>query len=1047
MKAGIIGAGAMGSIFSYFFQKENIETAFYEKNIETVIQIKSGLNVIIDEKTETIKIDIESKPGILKDCDIIFLFVKSYSTKNAIIDIKDFIDKDSIVVTLQNGIGNKEIIADSVPEDRIVYGSTSVGATKMEANTVKLGGMGNVVIGGKNSKALKSVADLIKKTNIEVTISDDPDTAIWKKAIINAGINPLGALLSIPNGKIISNGYSLKLQQEIVRESVEAANAMGIQLDTNEMTELTKSVCEKTAQNLCSMLQDVSAKRKTEIDNINGIIIEYGKKHSIETPFNEAIYCLIKTRELQIDESALTGESVPVQKQNTVLHADMVVGDRRNMAYSSTLVTYGVGQGIVVSTGDGTEIGRINEMIASADVLETPLTQKIHHFSNILLYSILCMAALTFAVGFLQGQEWGKMFLAVVALAVGAIPEGLPAAITITLAIGVGRMAKRNAIIRKLPAVETLGSTMIICSDKTGTLTQNQMTVQDIVAGGKRYSVTGVGYAPEGRIEDLHGDFDLASNLALQELFKAGILCNDASLKKTDRGWKVEGDPTEGALIASGMKAGYDRQQLEQGIPRLDTIPFESERQYMASLHEQGDGKPRVIYVKGSIESICVECNMIFGPDGQPDLPGHETIMDWVESMADMGLRVLPFVRKEAATEKTEITHEDVSQGIEFLGLQGMIDPPRPEAVEAVEACAAAGIRVKMITGDHVSTAAAIARQMGLCGESCSYHTREVLTGKEIAGLHDEDLVEEADRTAVFARVSPEQKLRLVEGLQKRENVVAMTGDGVNDAPALRQANIGVAMGITGTEVSKEAADMLLTDDNFATIKASVEEGRGVFDNLIKFITWTLPTNGGEGLVIMAAVIMGTRLPILPLQVLWINMTTALLLGLMLAFEPKEPGIMKRPPRDPRTPILTRPLILRIVLVSVLLVIGAFGLFELNLIRHGKDEDLARTMAVNVFVFGEMFYLFNCRSITYPFWTLGFWSNRFFWAGVAVMTLLQLIYTYVPLFNTIFHSAPMGLLDWSMVLGNSLMIFIAVEIEKWLRRRRGSPHLGTDAAT
>ena len=755
---------------------------------------------------------------------------------------------------------------------------------------------------------------------------------------------------------------------------------------------------------------------------------------------------LIKTRDFQIDESALTGESVPVQKQNTVLRADIVVGDRRNMAYSSTLVTYGGGQGIVVSTGDETEIGRINEMIAYADVLETPLTQKIHHFSNILLYAILCMAAMTFAVGFLRGQDWGKMFLAAVALAVGAIPEGLPAAITITLAIGVGRMAKRNAIIRKLPAVETLGSTMIICSDKTGTLTQNQMTVQDIVAGGRRYSVTGVGYAPEGRIEDLHGEFDLASNLALQELLKAGILCNDASLKKTDRGWKVEGDPTEGALIAAGLKAGFDRQQLERVMPRLDTIPFESERQYMASLHEQGDGKPRVIYVKGSIESICVECNMIFGPDGQPDLPGQETIMDWVESMAERGLRVLAFARKEVAADKTEITHDDVSQGIEFLGLQGMIDPPRPEAVEAVEACAAAGIRVKMITGDHAGTAAAIARQMGLCGESCSYHTREVLTGKEIAGLHDEDLAEEADRTAVFARVSPEQKLRLVEALQKRENVVAMTGDGVNDAPALRQANIGVAMGITGTEVSKEAADMVLTDDNFATIKASVEEGRGVFDNLIKFITWTLPTNGGEGLVIMAAVILGTRLPILPLQVLWINMTTALLLGLMLAFEPKEPGIMKRPPRDPRTPILTRPLILRILLVSVLLVIGAFGLFELKLILHGKDEHLARTMAVNVFVFGEMFYLFNCRSITYPFWTLGFWSNRFFWPGVAVMTLLQLIYTYVPFFNTIFQSAPMSLLDWSMVLGNSLMIFIAVEIEKWLRRRRGSHHLGTDAA-
>ena len=754
---------------------------------------------------------------------------------------------------------------------------------------------------------------------------------------------------------------------------------------------------------------------------------------------------LIKTRELQVDESALTGESIPVQKENTTLPVEMVIGDRRNMAYSSTLVTYGGGQGIVVATGDRTEIGRINQLIAAADILETPLTRKIHQFSNILLYVILGMACLTFAAGFLRGRNWVEMFMAAVALAVGAIPEGLPAAITITLAIGVSRMAKRNAIIRKLPAVETLGSTMVICSDKTGTLTQNQMTVQDIVAGGLRYSVSGVGYAPEGSVEDARGELDLNSNLALQEILKAGMLCNDSDLRKSETGWKVEGDPTEGALLTSAMKAGYDVRQLEKELPRLDTIPFESERQYMATLHAQADGKSRVIYMKGSVESICVECNMIFGPDGQPEIPGHKTIMDWVESMADRGLRVLAFARKEVAPDKTGITHADLEQGLEFLGLQGMIDPPRPEAIEAVEACQAAGIRVKMITGDHAGTAAAIARQIGLCGESCSHHTREVLMGKDIVGLGDEDLVEQADRTAVFARVSPEQKLRLVEALQKLENVVAMTGDGVNDAPALRQANIGIAMGITGTEVSKEAADMVLTDDNFATIKAAVEEGRGVFDNLIKFITWTLPTNGGEGLVIMSAVILGTRLPILPLQILWINMTTALLLGLMLAFEPKEPGIMKRPPRDPKTPILTRPLILRILLVSVLLVIGAFGLFKLTL-RAG-NEDLARTVAVNVFVFGEMFYLFSCRSITHIFWTLGFWTNKFLWAGVAVMTTLQLIYTYVPFFNAIFQSAPMGLQEWGMVLSSGLLIFVVVEIEKWIRRRWGSSSPGPENVT
>jgi Ca2+-transporting ATPase len=748
---------------------------------------------------------------------------------------------------------------------------------------------------------------------------------------------------------------------------------------------------------------------------------------------------LVKSRELQIDESALTGESVPVHKEEAVLDSEIVIGDRRNMAYSSTLVTYGAGQGVVVATGDDTEIGHINELIASAEVLETPLTLKIHHFSNILLYAILAMAGVTFLVGLLRGQDWVEMFMATVALAVGAIPEGLPAAITITLAIGVSRMAKRNAIIRKLPAVETLGSTMVICSDKTGTLTQNQMTVQDIVAGGRRYSVSGVGYSPEGVIEENGAPVDLDSNFALRELLKAGVLCNDSSLVETEEGWRVAGDPTEGALISSAMKAGYMARELEKECPRLDSIPFESQRQYMATLHDQGAGKPRVIYIKGSIESICVECNVMFGSDGKDFFPETGSVQEWVESMADKGLRVLAFAKREVPAAVTEITHADVKgKEISFLGLQGMIDPPRKEAIEAVEACQAAGIRVKMITGDHAGTAAAVARQMGLCGPTCSYHTREVLTGNDIARQGEAELVGQADRTAVFARVSPEQKLRLVEALQKRRYVVAMTGDGVNDAPALRQANIGVAMGITGTEVSKEAADMVLTDDNFVSIKAAVEEGRGVFDNLIKFITWTLPTNGGEGLVILTAVFLGSRLPILPLQILWINMSTALLLGLMLAFEPKEPGIMTRMPRNPETPILTIPLIMRILLVSVLLVIGAFGLFKLELLMRGENEELARTLAVNVFVFGEMLYLFNCRSITQPFWSLGFWSNRILWGGVSIMILLQLLFTYLPAFNHVFQSAPLGLIEWGLIIGNSLLIFIIVELEKWFRRRRGS---------
>jgi cation-transporting P-type ATPase F len=744
---------------------------------------------------------------------------------------------------------------------------------------------------------------------------------------------------------------------------------------------------------------------------------------------------LFEIRELRIDESTLTGESLPVQKEDVRLPEKTALSDRRNMAYSSTLVTHGACRGVVIATGDYTEIGRINEMISSAEVLATPLTRKIEHFSKVLLYVIIALAALTFLMGYVRGQDWIEMFMASVALAVGAIPEGLPAAMTITLAIGVSRMAKRNAIIRKLPAVETLGSTTVICSDKTGTLTQNQMTVTELHAGGFSYAVSGVGYIPKGDIQPTEGGPDAVDNWALIEILKAGVLCNDSALKQTGETFTVEGDPTEGALITCAAKAGIVPEKLHQELPRIDSIPFESARQYMATLHDPGPGKPRIVYVKGSIESLCIECSSFFNAAGQIDTANAREIHGRVETMAGDGLRVLAFARKEVPAETTRINHEDLKEGLTFLGIQGMIDPPRPEALEAIGVCQKAGILVKMITGDHAGTAAAISRQLGLCSETCSVHTREVLTGNDISQRGDKELVDIAEKTAVFARVSPEQKLRLVEALQKRDYVVAMTGDGVNDAPALKQANIGVAMGITGTDVSKEAADMVLTDDNFSTIKAAVEEGRGVFDNLTKFITWTLPTNGGEALVIMLAIFLGVSLPILPLQILWINMTTALLLGLTLAFEPNEPGIMVRQPRDPREPILNSALIFRIVLVSLLLLIGAFGLFEMELQSSGS-EDLARTMAVNTFVFGEMFYLFNCRSLTRSFWQLGIFSNVWLLGGMAVMTGLQALFTYAPVFNTIFQTRAMGIVHWAMVLGYSALISSIIGMEKLARRRR-----------
>ncbi len=756
---------------------------------------------------------------------------------------------------------------------------------------------------------------------------------------------------------------------------------------------------------------------------------------------------LIDLRDLQVDESTLTGESVPVKKKRGVLDPDTVLADRRNMAYASTLVTYGQGAGLVVATGNCTEVGRISELIAAAPDLQTPLTRKIGHFSHILLYAILALAGATVVIGILRNQPLFDMFMAAVALAVGAIPEGLPAALSITLAIGVARMAQRRAVIRRLPAVETLGSTTVICSDKTGTLTENQMTVQEISAGGEAFEVTGVGYDPSGAILKRDESSTAGQSPALLECLRAGLLCNDSVLVEKEGRWEVQGDPTEGALIVAATKGGLSVPEAAEQFPRLDVIPFESERQYMATLHGTGEAPRQVAYVKGAVEILLDRCAEAFDASGARGQLNREQVMGEVERMASSGLRVLAFASKEISPEMVPFDHEAVASGLCFLGLQGMIDPPRAEAISAVEACHTAGIRIKMITGDHAITASAIAAKIGIQeAQNGLADSQPVLTGKALAKIPDQELSEVAEKTAVFARVDPEQKLRLVEALQARGHVVAMTGDGVNDAPALKRANIGIAMGITGTEVAKEAADMVLTDDNFATIEAAVEEGRGVFDNLTKFIVWTLPTNLGEGLVILLAILLGSTLPILPVQILYINMVTAVLLGLTLAFEPKEPGIMTRPPRDPQTPILTGYLIWRIFLVGGMLCAAAFGLFEWEL-RRGMSEAEARTVAVNVFVFGELFYLFNCRSLTKSMFQLGLFTNPWLFAGVSLMTILQLLYTYVPAMNWMFHGAPITLELWGHVLGASLIIYLVIGFEKWVRRQASARSLSDSPRT
>jgi magnesium-transporting ATPase (P-type) len=745
---------------------------------------------------------------------------------------------------------------------------------------------------------------------------------------------------------------------------------------------------------------------------------------------------VVAAHELQIDESALTGESDAVTKHPLHLPPDTGLGDRANMAYSGTLVTRGRGRGVAVATAGDTELGHIHRLVGEAGTLQTPLTRKIARFSRVLTVAIMGLAVLTFALGLLRGEPAADMLTAAVALAVGAIPEGLPAVVTITLAIGVARMARRRAIVRRLPAVETLGSTTVICTDKTGTLTANAMTVTTVVAGGRVYEVTGAGYAAEGGLLDGGAPVDAAELPALRECLAAGALCNDSRLADDGGRRQVVGDPTEAALLVVAEKAGLRPRDLRAALPRVDAVPFDSDRRFMATLHRRDDGGV-VAYVKGAVEQVLAMATAELRADGSTGPLDAAAAHAHVDALGSRALRVLAMGRVELPEGTARLSVELLRGRVTFLGVQGMYDPPRPEAIAAVAACRDAGIRVTMITGDHAGTARAIAERFGLGGPG----TPAVVTGAELAELPPERLPEVAATTAVFARVSPEQKLRLVEALQSRGEVAAMTGDGVNDAPALRRADIGVAMGITGTEVSKEAADMVLTDDNFASIEAAVEEGRGVFDNLRKFIAFILPTSFGQGLVILTAIVLGTTLPILPVQILWVNMTTAVALGLVLAFEPLEPGVMQRPPVPASRPLLTGALAGRIVLVSALLLVAAFGLFEWAL-ADGESVAAARTVAVNVFIVVQVAYLFTCRSLERSMFRIGLLGNRWVFAGTGAMLALQLLFTYAPWMNELFHTAPVAAEWWLWTTVIGVVVYALVETEKALRLRRAARSTG-----
>jgi len=822
----------------------------------------------------------------------------------------------------------------------------------------------------------------------------------------------------------------------VLAHYVDAAVIFGVVLVNAVVGFLQESKAEKAIESLKKMVQTETTvirdgvKRRIssrEITPGDLVLMQSGDKVPADLR-------LVESRDLQIDESALTGESVPVEKCVEVLPPETILADRHNMAYAGTLITYGQGKGVTVAIGDQTASGQIAEMISEAVDLETPLTRKIAHFSRVLLYVISALAGLTFAVGLLRREPVLDMFMASVALSIGMIPEGLPAAVTITLAIGVKRLAGRRAIIRKLPAVETLGSTTTICSDKTGTMTQNQMTVQHVVTAEGHFKVTGSGYASEGRLQRADGTPLDVVPPGVQSVLIAGALCNDSQITCEDGRWKVQGDPTEAALLVSAQKGGYPVEELSKRLPRLDVIPFESDRQYMATLHADEAAGANRIFVKGAVEKVIELCRCEAGADGADSPLNRDAVLRNTEALAARGYRVLAFAEGRRDPGKRSLAQEAWQGRLVFAGLQALMDPPRPESKQAVAACQSAGVQVKMITGDHALTAAAIAAQLGLRSRAAdAAGMPRTLTGRELADLTDEQLISAVEETSVFARVDPSQKLRLVEALQARGHVVAMTGDGVNDAPALKQANIGIAMGLAGTDVAREAADMVLTDDNFATIEAAVEEGRGVFDNLTKFIIWTLPTNLGEGLLVMLAIFLGLALPVTPVQILWINMTTALFLGLMLAFEPTEAGVMARPPRDPKKPIITRPLVFRLFLVSAVMAAGGFWFYD-RIVEGGGSVAEARTIVVNVVVFTELFYLFNCRSLTRSPWAIGFLSNRWAVFGALGMAGLQILLTYVPLLNRWFDTAPITGLEWLEVLGVSLFAYVLVEFEKYFRR-------------
>ncbi len=751
------------------------------------------------------------------------------------------------------------------------------------------------------------------------------------------------------------------------------------------------------------------------------VLLEAGEKVPADLRLTEATG-------LRIEEAILTGESAPVDKSTKPVAGDAPIGDRSCMAFSGTLVTAGAGRGVVVATGAVTEIGRISGMLANVETLTTPLIVQMDEFARWLTILILLIAGILLVYGyFVSHLPFPELFMMVVGLSVAAIPEGLPAVLTITLAVGVQAMARRNAIVRRLPAIETLGSVSVICSDKTGTLTRNEMMVATLVAGaGHIYSVDGNGYAPEGGVQLAAADVDPAEHAILVEFARASGLCNDAALRRQGEGWKVEGDPMEGALKALAGKIMRQGPEPFDGWKRTDAIPFDAKHRYMAVLHRDHDGHVW-IHVKGAPEQILAMCS------GERDPHSGIRPVDidyWhkrIDDVAAQGQRVLALAVRSVAADHVKLNAAKLSGQMVLIGLVGLIDPPRPEAIAAVAQCHNAGIRVKMITGDHAGTAAAIARQIGL------RHPDKVLTGSVLERMSDAELSAVVGDTDVFARTSPEHKLRLVTALQSHGLIVAMTGDGVNDAPALKRADAGIAMGQKGSEAAKEASVLVLADDNFASIAAAIREGRTVYDNIKKVISWTLPTNAGEALTIIVALFLGMALPITAVQILWVNLITGITLGLALAFEPTEDNTMARPPRPRNAPLLGGELIWHIIFVSVLFLAAVFGMYAYA-VDKGYAPDLARTIALNTLVVLEIFHLFFIRNI---YGTSLTWKavqgTPVVWVCVIAITAAQFAVTYLPPLQQVFGTHAVPFFDGVLIVAVGAVFFAVIESEKQLR--------------